>query len=340
MPGLRIAVDLNGLDPAQPRGPGRYARRLVEEMAPLAGSNHLEVWEPGAATGAADVVIALGGRPRLGGRTPVVAAVYDLSHLLAPATLGVAERVRRGFEVAWLTRRAAHLLAPSRGVASALSTYLRVDHGRLTWLPSVGPGWSRAARDEVAEARSAAGIHKPYLLFAGSLSRRKNLGVLLAAWERVQPEIGDRLELVLCGAGDAAAAGVGEAAGARRLGYVSDERLRRLLSGATAWVSPSRAEGSSMGVLEAMAVGAPPVVGAGTALAEVVGTAGIVVAPDDVAGWAAAIRVLATDTAERNRMAARGIQAARDLRAADAAARCLAAAEAAAARGWAAPAGR
>ncbi len=95
-----------------------------------------------------------------------------------------------------------------------------------------------------------------------------------------------------------------------------------------------------MGVLEAMATGAPPLVAAGTALAEVVGTAGIVIPADDVEGWASAIRVLVTDTEARNRMAARGIQAARGLRAADAAARCLAAAEAAAGRGWAPPAGR
>ena len=333
MPSLRIAVDLNGIDLVQPRGPARYARRLVEEMRPLAGDHLLDVWEPGQREGAADVVLALGGRPRVSGRAPVVAAVYDLSHLLAPATLPLRDRVARGFRAAWLTRRAAHLLAPSRGVASALATYLRVGGGRLTWLPSVGPGWTRARRDEVAEELAACGIAAPYLLFAGTLSRRKNLGVLLDAWERLHPELGAGLERVFCGAGSAGASGRPPAAGTRWLGYVPDERLRRLLSGATAWVSPSRAEGCSMGVLEAMAVGAPPLVAAGTALAEVVGTAGVVISADDVDGWTAAMRAVATDTEARNRMAARGVQAARELRAADAAARCLAAAEAAAARG-------
>jgi glycosyltransferase involved in cell wall biosynthesis len=114
---------------------------------------------------------------------------------------------------------------------------------------------------------------------------------------------------------------------------VSDDRLKALLSGATAWVSPSRAEGSAIGALEAMACAAPPLVASGTALAEVVGTAGIVLDPDDVEGWATAIRTLATQSHDRNRMAARGLQAVRDLRLAESAARVLRAAESAVAAG-------
>jgi glycosyltransferase involved in cell wall biosynthesis len=323
MPGLRIAVDLHGIDEAQPRGPARYARCLVEAMRGIEGDHQLDVWEPGAAPGTADVVVALGPRPRINRRAPVVVAVYDLSHLLAPSTMPAAARARRGFEVAWLTRRAAHLLAPSRGISLALATYLRVPESRLTWLPMVGPDWRRAPRPEVEAARSTFGIDRPYVLFVGTVSRRKNLAVLGAAWKRV----GDEVDLVVCGAG--ASPPVPD--GARRLGYVSDAHLKALMSGATAWVSPSRAEGCAIGALEAMACAAPPIVASGTALAEAVGTAGIVVDPDDIEGWAAAIRVMATQPQERNRMAARGLQAVRDLRLAESAARVLRAAGSAAA---------
>ena len=326
MPALRIAVDLNGIDPVQPRGPARYARCLVEAMRPLAGQHELTVWEPGTMVDQADVIVALGGRPRIGRAAPVVAAVYDLSHLLAPATMPLATRVRRGFEVAWLTRRAAHLLAPSRGISRALASYLRVPSSRLTWLPSVGPQWRRAPRQDVEAVRAVYGLGRPYALFAGTASRRKNLAGLGAVWER----LGADLDLVLCGAGTERGL-AGAPPGARGLGYVSDERFRALLSGATAWVSPSRAEGCAVGALEAMACATPPVVASGTAFAEVVGSAGIVVDPDDAEGWAAAIRHLATDGAERNHLAARGLQAIRDLRLEDAALRVLRAAESAAA---------
>jgi glycosyltransferase involved in cell wall biosynthesis len=329
MPGLRIAIDLHGIEAVEPRGPARYARCLVDALCAIETDPQLAVWEPGAEPGPADVIVALGGRPRINRRTPVVAAVYDLSHLLAPSTMPLAERVRRGFDVAWVTRRAAHLLAPSRGISVALATYLRVPESRLTWLPSVGPAWRRAPRPEVEAARSEAGLDRPYLLFAGTLSRRKNLPVLAAAWERVRTELGGGLDLVVCGAGPGSIV----PRGARYLGYVSDDRLKALLSGATAWVSPSRAEGSAIGALEAMACAAPPLVASGTALAEVVGTAGIVLDPDDVEGWATAIRTLATQSHDRNRMAARGLQAVRDLRLAESAARVLRAAESAVAAG-------
>lgn len=326
MPRLRIAVDLHGIDPDQPRGPARYARCLVEAMRALAGDHELTVWEPGAPVERADVVVALGGRPRVGRVVPVVAAIYDLSHLLAPATMPPVQRARRGFEVAWLTRRAAHVLAPSRGISRALATYLRVPESRLSWLPSVGPPWRRASRPEVEAVRAELGLVQPYVIFVGTVSPRKNLEVLSAAWDRV----GADLDLVLCGSGTLAAP-PGILAAARRLGYVSDERLRALLSGATAWVSASRAEGCAIGALEAMACAAPPIVASGSAFAEVVGSAGIVVDPDDVDGWATAIRLVATRSSLRNEMAARGLQAIRDLRLEDAAHRVLRAAESAAA---------
>lgn len=327
MPALRIGIDLHGLDLDRPAGPARYARRLVEAMRALPGEHVLDVWEPGSAPRPADVVLALGGRPRIGRSAPVVAAVYDLAHLLAPASFGALERWRRGFAGAWLVRQSAHVLAPSRGIATALATYLRVPDSRLTWLPSFGPGWTRAPRADVQAELHELGLAGPYLLFAGTPSRRKNLGVLLEAWQRLPAAT--RPALVLCGPGRPPEL----PAGVRALGYVGDESLRRLLSGATAYVAPSLAEGCAMGTLEAMATGAPPIVSAGTAGAEVSGTAGIAVPAADVAGWAAALRAVVEDTTLRNRMAARGLQAVRDLRAEAAAARCLEAA-AAAARRW------
>lgn len=320
MPGLRIAIDLQGIDPVRPSGPARYARRLAELIAAAPGEHEVVSSEP-------DVVIALGGRPAVTPATPTVVAIYDLAHLLAPSTLPLAARVRRGFEVAWLTRRAAQLLAPSQSISRALATYLRVPDARLNWLPSLGPDWRRAPRAAVDAARSAFGIEKPYLLFVGTPSRRKNLPVLAAAWERLRADRGDGFELVLCGAGQWSDAGTALPAGARWLGYVRDVHLHALLSGAVAWVSPSRAEGCAIGAWEAMACAAPPVVASGTALAEVVGTAGMVIDPDDVEGWAAAMRTVSMDIDERNRMAARGLQAVRDLRTEEAAARVLRAAE-------------
>jgi glycosyltransferase involved in cell wall biosynthesis len=94
----------------------------------------------------------------------------------------------------------------------------------------------------------------------------------------------------------------------RFLGHVSEPDLRALVSGALALVHPSRDEGFGLTPLEAMAAGVPAVVSDAGALPEVVGDAAVVVAVDDVEGWARAIRRLRTDGLHREDLVRRGRQ--------------------------------
>lgn len=337
--GLRIAVDLRAIDPQRPRGPARWARSLAAAL-PAAGPEHdWTTWEPGARAdpAGADLVLALaGGRPRHG--PPTWSAVHDVGHLLARGSFGRLDWARRNWAAAWTARQAEHLLAPSGVVAHALHAYLRVPDARITWLPSVPPaGFQRSRRAEVDALRESLGLGRRWFAVVGTLSRRRNLPMLLAAWERARAALGGGIDLVVAGAeADAAVTRALLAGGARWAGYLPDAALRALLSGAIALLDPTPHAGTSIGALEAMACGAPPVVAAGSAGGEVIGSAGVLVDPHDVEGWAAAITHLARATDERNRMAARGLRAMPEFRAEGAARRlveALAAAAPAGARG-------
>jgi glycosyltransferase involved in cell wall biosynthesis len=324
--GLRIAVDLRGIDPQRPRGPARWARSLAAAL-PAAGPEHdWTTWEPGA-TGdprRADLVLALaGGRPRHG--PPTWSAVHDLGHLLARGSFGPLEWARRNWAAAWTARQAERLLAPSGVVAHALHAYLRVPDARITWLPSVPPaGFQRSRRPEVEAVRESLRLGPRWFAVVGTLSRRRNLPMLLAAWQRARPALGPGVDLVVAGAeADPAVTRAVRAGGARAVGYLPDADLRALLSGAIALLDPTPHAGTSIGVLEAMACGAPPVVAAGSAGGEVIGNAGVLVDADDVESWAAAVTYLARETGERNRMAARGLRAMPGFRAEGAARRLV-----------------
>ncbi|TMF87304.1 MAG: glycosyltransferase family 4 protein [Chloroflexi bacterium] len=108
-----------------------------------------------------------------------------------------------------------------------------------------------------------------------------------------------------------------------RAAALPEGELRAALSGAVAAVDADPRAGNASAVLEAMACGAPAVVAPGSAGAEVIGSAGILVSPQDASGWAAALAFLAGNREERNRMAARALRAAAQFRAADAARRLL-----------------
>ncbi|MGE5690987.1 MAG: glycosyltransferase family 4 protein [Pseudomonadota bacterium] len=89
------------------------------------------------------------------------------------------------------------------------------------------------------------------------------------------------------------------AANVRLTGRLSDEELDDLLRRASVYVQASRHEGFGMGVAEAMLAGCVPVVTDAGALPEVVGDAGVVVAPDPPAIAGGVRRALASGPEDR-----------------------------------------
>jgi alpha-1,3-rhamnosyl/mannosyltransferase len=119
--------------------------------------------------------------------------------------------------------------------------------------------------------------------------------------------------LVLTGAaGPAEVAGLQRSARAdlsgrvRRTGRIPRDDVEGLIAHAAVLAFPSRYEGFGLPVLEAMVRGTPVVAAATTALPEVVGDAGILLPPDDVAAWREGLRSVLDDPAERDRLVEAG----------------------------------
>lgn len=128
-----------------------------------------------------------------------------------------------------------------------------------------------------------AGLPERYLLFVGTLQPRKNLGVLIQAWERTARRFPDTW-LVVAGGAEAKfrrPALPVKVERVRYLGYVSDGLLPGLYAGAKALVLPSYDEGFGLPVLEAMACGTPVIAARAGGLPEAVGQAGLLFDPYD-----------------------------------------------------------
>jgi len=304
---LVVSCDLSRLNMQRPAGAAVYAG-FVLDLATRSGE--VEVVD-GRRAGAADVILSLDGRCRPGRGQRTVTAVHDLGHLLARRAYGPGEWLSRNWRVASATRRSHQLLAPSEAVAFGLERYLRTPASRITVLAGhPRPCFRRPPREEVEELRRSLGLPERYFLFVGSRARRKNLGLLDAAWREAAATLGTATGLVLAGPG------AGGPPGALDLGYVALERLPALMAGALAWLNPSLYEGSAVGAQEAMACGAPVLVAATGAQARAVGMTGLVLDPHDHAEWAAAMVAVARDGQVRGRLAASSLKAAAELRAA------------------------
>jgi alpha-1,3-rhamnosyl/mannosyltransferase len=93
----------------------------------------------------------------------------------------------------------------------------------------------------------------------------------------------------------------------RFLGPPEDVHKPALYRGALAFLFPSRYEGFGLPPLEALACGTPVIASAVSALPEVVGDAGLLLAPDDVAGMSQALVRLAAEDYLRAKLGRRAI---------------------------------
>ncbi len=180
-----------------------------------------------------------------------------------------------------------------------LSATLRA---RLVLIPNAAPLLS--AGPDRANARVQLGLEPEtvVVLFIGQLEERKDPLTAVAAVSAAAAA-GAPLALLVAGDGPLAARVRAQAGPAVRvLGYRDDRQT--LFSAADVLVMPSRREGQSLAVLEAMREGLAVVVSDGPGNPEVVGDAGVVFPAGDAAALAAALTELAGDEARRRRLGA------------------------------------
>lgn len=148
-----------------------------------------------------------------------------------------------------------------------------------------------------------------FWLSVGTIEPRKNQARLARAYARYLSLGGAPMPLVLAGGKGWLMEGferllqeLGIASHVVMAGYVSDEELIWLYRNCYANLYPSLFEGFGLPVLEGMQFGAASLASHAAALPEVTGDAAILLAPDDVEGWARAMTRLAGDGAERERL--------------------------------------
>ncbi len=245
---------------------------------------------------------------------PTITTIHDLSVLLHPQW-HPADRVR------WYERDFARgvaqtkrFLAVSEYTRQELVNRLNIAPDRIDVTPlAPRPAFQPQPAERVAACRRDFALPERFFLFVGTLEPRKNVAGLLAAYGALPASVRRAHPLVLAGGWGWNTAELAERlrAGSRSddvrlLGYVGDDVLASLYTTATALVWPTYYEGFGLPPLEALACGCPVIVSNVTSLPEVVGDAGVLLDPLDVAAWTAALRRMVEDAAWRAEWQRRG----------------------------------
>lgn len=249
---------------------------------------------------------------------PVVTTIHDLSYEHFPQFFTPKERFFFKRTIPHTARRAVKVLTGSEFSRQDLIRTYHLPPEKVVVTPYGVAEQFQPVRDHerLVAIRRRYGIEREYLLTVGNLQPRKNLARLIQAYTQVRDsDEGFRCQLVIVGkkawlhqhifheahrshyAGDVILTG-----------YVPDEELPVLYSGAVAFIYPSIFEGFGLPVLEAMACGTPVVTSNSSSLPEVVGSAGLMVDPYNADALARALVRIVEDRALRSRLSEEGRQ--------------------------------
>jgi glycosyltransferase involved in cell wall biosynthesis len=206
------------------------------------------------------------------------------------------------------------VLTVSEYSARDLILYYGLDRSRVR-VALEAPSAAYAPSDDQPAIRAAATLHgvsagAPWFLYIGGFNPHKHVDVLVTAHARVSAASGQSPHLVLVGAlNDVFHDNIeairervsqsGTGALVHWAGFVADDQLRYLISGAVAVVLASECEGFGLPAVEAAACGTPVIATTQSPLPELLPGGGYFVAPRDVDALSAAMLSLLTDPTHR-----------------------------------------
>lgn len=195
----------------------------------------------------------------------MVATVHDVFSLVSDAFAG--ERFRRSVIARYrdIAGRADRIVCVSECTRRDFLRFFPEAESRTVVIPEgVDSRFSPSPAVEVSRVRQKYGIGPNYALYVGDLSRRKNVVRLIGAFRRSWRAAGGALQFVLAGRLCEGDEEVVECVQAHRgddrfrfLGYVADEDLPALYSGAKVFFFATLYEGFGLPILEALACGTP-----------------------------------------------------------------------------------
>jgi len=265
---------------------------------------------------------------------PAVVTIHDaiaerFPHLTVPS-----RRARLFWRLkVWLAlKQADHVLTVSEYAARDIARIHHVPENRITVaLEAPAKAYSPSLdMSDVRKAAARAGLPDGarWFIYVGGFNPHKNVPAIVRAHAALVKEMLVKESetsppfLVLVGTldrdvfhGDQAAirqsiAECGTEAFVRWTGFVADEELRHLHSGAVALLIPSECEGFGLPAVEAAACGAPVIATIESPLPELLAGGGIFVIPGDAPALLAAMRTMASDEPARLSLSAGALRAA------------------------------
>jgi len=242
---------------------------------------------------------------------PSVVTIHDLIFLRYPRFYKPLDRAIYTFKFKKACEDATRIVAVSQSTKNDIVKFFGIEESKIKVLYQgcnkvFGRSVTQADKDRVAAKYQ---LSTPFVLYVGSVERRKNLMVIAKAMKKVDKEV----TLVAIGKETPYADEVKEFIKSnslekrvKMLNNVSFEDLPIFYSLASVFVYPSLFEGFGIPVLEALSAGIPVIAATGSCLEEAGGSNSLYINPDDHNQLGAYINEILHDSRIANEMVVKG----------------------------------
>jgi alpha-1,3-rhamnosyl/mannosyltransferase len=248
-------------------------------------------------------------------RARLTATVHDLTALLMPQLHPRSNLVAEK-SFAQLAKRADGLIAVSECTRQDAVRTLGIAPEKIRTIHSgVAESFFDPPAELVNGVRMRYGLERPFVLFVGTIEPRKNIDLLLDAFESLPISVREHYELVVAGpAGWAGEPTLARLQSVRYLGYIPEPDLAPLTAAAEVFVYPSLYEGFGFPVAQAMAAGVAVITSNVSSLPEIAGNTALLVDPRSQSELRAALIRMLSSAELRRALALAGRERARQFR--------------------------
>lgn len=252
-------------------------------------------------------------------RCKYVVTIHDLITKLYPEKFTVKHRFIQNTLLPYILKKADRIIAVSQCTKNEMIGFYPDSEEKVRVIyEGVESKFSPKSKQEANETLKKYHIDFPYFLFLGTLEPRKNIIRVLDAFIRLKKERDIDEKLVITGRKGWLYGETLKKIEYSSLsdnivlsGFVDDDDLPSLYSGAKIFLYPSLFEGFGLPVLEAMACGVPVITSNCSSLPEIAGNAAMFVNPKNVVEIVNAMEILISNNNLREELSAKGLERAK-----------------------------
>ncbi len=238
----------------------------------------------------------------------LITIVHDLVSWRYPETQPKAITSTHYNRMKWIKKEVDAIIADSQSTKKDLVGIIKINPDKIH---VIYPGLDRnhfkiQPSREISRVKRKYGLSR-YILTVGTREPRKNFSRIVKAFKKLN--LGNDFQLAIVGKygwGGQTPSTKHQTSNVKLLGYVPDDDLAPLYSGAECFVYPSLYEGFGLPVLEAMACGCPVITSDVSSLPEVAGKGALFVNPRNVDEIACALDKIITDKKLTNEIVEEG----------------------------------